>query len=400
MLVFRALHLLAGYVSFRARGGFPERFLNLCAGMKIPVWEIYCKNGAVCGHTSAEGYKAMREAARRSGMRLSISERRGMPFFLRRHRRRAGLAAGFVFLLCFIFVLSTRVWTVEVVGNERVTDGEVIEVLRELGIRAGVRRSSADASEISRAALKKLPELSWIAVNIEGSRAVAQVREIQAAPILEDEEFICNLVASEDGQIVTFETYEGAAEADTGDAVARGDLLISGTTQNKDGSVSLRRASGYVTARTRKELISSSPLKLDAKIYTRTRRRVTIGFLGLSIPLGRLRAGENSESFESKREVVILGTALPMYVTVHTEREFKTGEVSRSAEAAELSAVSELLRRETRELRGCRTREQKTATESTREGFTARGEYVCVENIGEQREIKIEKTDETDAVRQ
>ena len=30
------LHWFAGYVAFTASGGFPERFVNLCAGMRIP----------------------------------------------------------------------------------------------------------------------------------------------------------------------------------------------------------------------------------------------------------------------------------------------------------------------------------------------------------------------------
>ena len=49
MIFLRLLHWLRGYVAFTASGGFPERFVNLCAGMRVRVWDVRPKDGALCG---------------------------------------------------------------------------------------------------------------------------------------------------------------------------------------------------------------------------------------------------------------------------------------------------------------------------------------------------------------
>ena len=87
MLFVHLIRFLCGYVRFRATGGFPERFINLCSRENIPLWDISGGKEVLYAKTTIRGYHRLRSCARKSGMRPRVSERYGLPFLLHRHRR-------------------------------------------------------------------------------------------------------------------------------------------------------------------------------------------------------------------------------------------------------------------------------------------------------------------------
>ena len=64
------------------------------------------------------------------------------------------------------------------------------------------------------------------------------------APEFPDSTTPCNIVASQDGTIMGIEATVGVAEVRSGDAVLKGDLLISGITENLDKTYNLKAARG------------------------------------------------------------------------------------------------------------------------------------------------------------
>lgn len=58
MLFIKLIRFLCGYVRFRAKGGFPERFINLCSKENIPLWDISGSKGEMYAKTTIRGYTA------------------------------------------------------------------------------------------------------------------------------------------------------------------------------------------------------------------------------------------------------------------------------------------------------------------------------------------------------
>jgi len=81
MLIIELIRYLFGYINFRAYGGFADRFINLCTKDEIPLWNIRNINGNITASTTIEGYLSIRHAARKSGMRLRVTEKKGLIFF-------------------------------------------------------------------------------------------------------------------------------------------------------------------------------------------------------------------------------------------------------------------------------------------------------------------------------
>ena len=96
----RIVNFFFGSVRVEVRGSYPERFLNLCArnGIKFRNMET-CDVGVFRIDMSPRSFLVIRDIARRSMCRVHIVSKNGLPFLVRRVKKRTLLVAGFA-LFC------------------------------------------------------------------------------------------------------------------------------------------------------------------------------------------------------------------------------------------------------------------------------------------------------------
>lgn len=388
MLVLNFLRFITGYVCFTAKGGFPERFLNLCRMRGIILWDLRSIDGIIHARTDRSGYRRIRSVAKKSGMKVRIAKKCGLPFFLNRHSHRAGLIAGACFCLAMLCILSTRIWSIDVIGNSRVAPEEIIGVFEELGIKKGTPERKIDINSVEIAALKRLPELTWLNINISGSAAVIEVRERVAKPETDESGEPSDIVAARDGQIVILRPFNGTQEQKIGNAVLKGDLLISGIEENRDLSVSFCRAKGYVVARTLRSISFTQCCEIQVMTNTAQKKSYILDFLFFSIPLGRTP----DNAYREKTELRINGVTLPVALTECTQTVAKGSAVTLSKEKSKLLASVGFFEDCTNQLRYVRTEETQISFVQSEKSCSFGGEFVCLENIGEEREKLIEQS--------
>ena len=253
MFIIRLLRFLLGYAKFEATGVFCERFINLCSYNGIKIWGIIKKQEKIVAYILARDYKKLRRISKKTSMRPRVVGRYGLPFILRKFRARSGLFAGAVVAAVLIYTLSLSVWNIQIEGNNRVETAEIQSVLKNLGMTEGVRRDDIDTEKIRHELLLSMPELSWAAINLNGTSAVIEVSEAEPTDTNKDDT-PCNIVAKSDGRIVSIDVYKGLSNVKEGDAVVKGDLLISGVVDHLNGTASFLRASGSVLAETESEI--------------------------------------------------------------------------------------------------------------------------------------------------
>ncbi len=386
MLLLRFLRFVFGYVGFTAQGGFPERFINLCRHNKIILWELKSRNGVISACVDREGYKKIRPVARKSGMRVRISRKYGLPFFLARHSRRVGVLIGACLCAAVLLILSTRIWSIDVIGNVRVPAETVLGVFEDLGVRRGVAGSRINISATEIEALRRLPELSWLNINISGSAALIEVRETVKSPELAEDGEPTDIVAARDGQIVILRPFNGTQEQKIGNPVLKGDLLISGIEQNKDLTVSFCKASGYVVARTNREITAAQSAKFTAKKAVSQNKSYVLDFLFFSIPLGR----QVENAYSEKSELYINGVTLPVGLTERTQTAYEETEITLTEAQTRLLAHLRFFKSGSEDFRYLQV-EQSEITANEKNGCTVSGKFMCLENIGAERAMQIEE---------
>jgi len=139
------------------------------------------------------------------------------------------------------------------VGNISLDDDYLLDTFEKYGVCVGSRISSVDTELAAQSAMSDIEKLSWASVNLKGSVMVIEVREKTDAPEIYDDKTPTNLVAGEDGVILSIDVLYGNEEVKPGSAVLKGDLLISGMISHPDGSESVIHADGYVKALVKKE---------------------------------------------------------------------------------------------------------------------------------------------------
>ncbi len=249
MNLLNTLRFIKGYVDFEINGGFVERFINLCAVNRIKIWNVQIKNGSLYASISANNFGSLRTVLRKSGCRLHIIKKVGLPFFFHKNKHRKGLIISAVCFLLFIFLMNNFVWLIEVKGTETLSFEEIENTVMQFGLRRGVYSPSLNTTEISRNAVNYFNgRLIWMSINIKGSKAVIEVRDYIDEH--EDKTFKdpCNIVADFDGELLSVEVYNGDKEVCVGNAVKKGDMLISGVIENEDLSCVYSEARGKITA--------------------------------------------------------------------------------------------------------------------------------------------------------
>ncbi len=282
----KLLRWIIGYVSFVAEGGFAERFLNLCKINNISLWNVENNGVKVCAITSRKGFMNLDKAAVNSGMEIKDVCEKGLPNLVNQHKSRFGIVIGVVVFALFISFMSGFIWNVEIAENDGVKLEDFTKSLAEEGVKIGSRKSKIDVLQVQENLLERYPQLSWISLNIFGSKVQVEYTLIKENEPLEDTKTPKNIVAAKNGKITLVEGYRGKNEVKEGMFVGKGQLLISGVIVNEDLSESFVHAKGKVFAQTENEIPFSEEVKRKTHIITDNKASYTLKLFGLNIPLG------------------------------------------------------------------------------------------------------------------
>lgn len=304
------LRLFKGYIIFVAEGGFAERFLNLCKINGVNLWNVENDGENVKACTTIQEFTKLNIPAQNAGMEIKILKNCGLPFVAKRHKWRAGVLAGIILTGLFIWYMSGFVWNVEIVEEKGTKIENFEKSVYEEGVKPGTRKSKIDILQVQENLLEQFPELSWVSVNIFGSKAQIEYTIAKKNTPLTDESTPKNIIAQKSGQIVLVEGYEGTNMVKEGEFVAQGSLLISGVVTNGDLTEELVRAKGKVFAITENEIVKNQSNKIDTKIVFSSKSRYVFYLFGLKIPLGIKR----DTDLMSTTDIFLVGndTVLPV----------------------------------------------------------------------------------------
>lgn len=351
------MNLIRGMVCIRLTGLFPERLINLCAQAGIDFWAMeWLDERTVRLTTRRHTLGRLEELARRAGCEVERESSRGLPDFLGRFRTRYAFLVGLVFALCAVSVLSRFVLTVEVTGNEKVPTAVILSQLRQLGVRPGAYGPGLNRRQLAQEALLRLEDLSWMAINLHGTRVEVIVREAVKEPERMDESGFFDIVAQADGVVLHLEPERGEAIVQEGDVVAKGDVLISGTVTMEPPRYSdspvvryQTRARGRVWARSWRVLTATIPIQATVKDYTGEEKNVlSVNFFGRRVKIfgnTGITWARYDKITTVKQAALPGGGKLPLFWNRERFREYTPRQIEVDREAARQLLEEELEKR-------------------------------------------------------
>ena len=114
-----------GFIEAEFSGDVAEVILNICAKNGISLWNIKRRGKKIRCYITVRDFKALPSVAKKSGIRVHILKKIGLPFIINRYRRRFGIPVGAALFFCFLYFMSAFIWTVEVNGNKTVSESEI-----------------------------------------------------------------------------------------------------------------------------------------------------------------------------------------------------------------------------------------------------------------------------------
>lgn len=277
---------LVGYLVVRFKGPHVEKMLSAAARNGITLWGIQrLTTDIVVARLTVRQFRQLRPILRDYGVSAAVFERQGFPFIFAQLKRRLFFIIGLVVVSAVIIYLSSFVWFIEVTGSEGIPTDHILDVAVAHGLYSGLPKRAVNAPVLEAALLTRFPELAWVNVRVEGTRAVIEVVERQEDEY--DPNIIGDIVAAFGGVVTDVFVARGTALVRPGDIVEPGDILISGTYYDFRGRRQEGRAQGKVLARIWREAFAEAALFEDYQLETgktSTQWRLKLG--RIIIPLG------------------------------------------------------------------------------------------------------------------
>lgn len=400
MIDTKLIEFVKGQVSFRAVNGNLEKFINLSQSRGIHLFDLIRIEEGLQGQTYCREYKKAAACAKKCGVRLQLQEKRGLPFFLHRYRKRAGILVGICFFLTFLLVSQNFLWEIsypEEYGKEE--QAFVSQMLQEYGVKQGAYLPKLNFRRIQHDLMQETEYLSWIALNRKGSRL-----EVKFTPREKPEEFAsdvpCDVVAQRAGQILHIEALSGETVVKPKQIVEAGDLLISGILDNPvEHKGFYTHADGRVFAQTvRKKTLSFSLIQKEKLYSGKEKVRKSLCFMSANLPLYIAFDLPGEYEMTAKEHLLVLNEKkMPFGIEEKTYRFYETVERSYTEEEAK-----EILRQ------GFAEYEKEELSEAeiikTEEGWEVENgvligvkKYVCKEDIA--KKVKISQANEGESTK-
>lgn len=221
---------IAGYVILLVEGSGLEKFVNMAVTRGIYLWDIvWLDPRKIRLKVRISGVRALRHIARRTGCRFHIQAKEGLPFAAARLKKRQMLVLGAVVCLLGLYLMSSFIWFIEIEGNKQVSKEDILKSAEIAGLQMGTFKNNVNTDEVSRLMLTDLPGLSWVGVEIRGTKAIIRVAEKTIKEPVDDAP--AHIVAVKAGLVEEVLVLAGMPVVREGDTVNAGEILISGIVQ-------------------------------------------------------------------------------------------------------------------------------------------------------------------------
>lgn len=395
------LKYIRGYLRIRVSGFSPERFMNLCSNRGILLWKIVREGDVYYMNINLKGFRALRPIVRKTGTRVAILERYGLPFFWPKLLKRKVFVGGLLFAVAFWMWSSLFIWDIELSGNYQITDDMFQSFLTEYDVIVGMKKGELDIEALEKEIRRRFPQVTWASARLSGTKLLIDIKENDAPIIMEQEERQpgSSLVSSHGGTVVSIIVRSGVPMVAVGDTIEAGTVLVEGRVPVYNDDATVREylyvdADADIILEHTREFTEKLPLDYIKKEYTgreKTKVYLRIGDNQLRLPQDRPFLVYDSVIRES-RPLFFKKLSIPVYMGSCTYREYMNVEYEYSREEAEAKLEEKLIIfLASLEEKGVQIIQKDVKIDISDNFWVLSGQFLVREPVGER--VALEKTD-------
>ena len=322
-MILKIIRWILGYVSFSVDAQNAKILLNLISRNKLKIWDISTINDLMISKVLSSEFKSILHLSKVNNIKINLIDKKGFRFLCLKYRNRKGILIGLVLLFTLFKILSSYIWKVEICGDCEANYSQIMEASRKNGIFIGAKKKNIDSKVVNQNIMSMVHDISWISVNIQGCKASVLVKNRDEEPKF-DSDTPNDIRSSCDALITRMETFSGTPLVKQGDAVLKGQILVSSLVVDANGNENSVHASANVWGEVYEEFEDYEDLCQDITIRTGNVKNV---FKFKDFVLNFWNVYDYSyESEKYDNNIYIFGFSIPTGFSI--EKRFETKEVS------------------------------------------------------------------------
>lgn len=334
----KVVQYVNGYVDIVVEGYYIERFINICNTKQILLWNLK-KDNDITLYASIEKkyFKNLRHIAKKTKCNVKIKKKKGLPFTLRKYKKRKIFIALLFILILTIILLSNFIWNIDVEGNVKIPKEEIISLAQKDGLSVGKLKGKIDENEIINKIRLERDDVAWVGIDIKGTNAIIKIVEADKKPEIIDEDEYCNIVADKDAMIEKISAKNGSPLVKSGDIVKKGDILIAGWLEGKYTGKQYVHSQGEIEAKvwytnTQKIYLKETQKKETGNVENKY--SVKLNNFEINLPKSIPNLKKYDTIVTNKKLKLFSNFYLPIELVEHTYKEYEEIVVIHSIEEA------------------------------------------------------------------
>ena len=383
---------ILGFLRVSIEGYYIERFINICKNKKVTIWNLKRNsNISLMLNVRINEFKEVCKIAKKTGCKIKIKNKKGMPFLLHRYKKRKIFLILLLFVLIIIGLSSNFVWNVDISIEDNQELANIRENIESAGLKTGVLKSKIDTKEIINKIRLEREDVAWIGIELKGTNAIVKVVKADEKPEIVDESEYCNIVADKTGIITKISAQEGTANVKVGDTVKAGDVLINGWMEGKFTGVRYVHSKGEIEAKvwyTKSKKIPYTLTEIQNTGNEENKYRIKFGNFEINFPK-KYSKFKIYDTIETESKIKLFSDFyLPISIVKTTYKEQEEIQKSYTVEEAKNIGIKELEEELEKEIENKDNIVNKNInTYEQEDGVLVYVTYEVLENIGTNEKI-------------
>ena len=385
------LNYIFGYLNVTVEGYYIERFINTCMSKGIFFWGMKrTKSTIMHMNIGADEFKQAIKIAKKHGCRIKIDNKHGLPFVLKKYKKRKIFFLLLLLVLVSIYILSRFIWNIEIDGNTTIDRNEIIQALNDGGLNVGTLKSKVNTEEIINQIRYKRDDIAWIGIELTGTNAIVKIVESEVKPEIVNDSDYCNIVASKDGIIEKATAQNGTIMVTNGQEVKQGDILIAGYMEGKYTDRYYVNAQGEVKAKvtyTQNEKIYKKETKKEKTGNSENKYAIKINNFKINF-YKTLSKYENYDTMYTSKKIKLFSNFyLPIEIIKYTNYEVTNTEITYNEEQAKEEGTKRAEEKLNSLITNVDSAEKQVSVTDMGSFYDIEVTYIVTENIGTKEKI-------------